>query len=133
MSWRLGDCVQDIRAVSGWVPIPIILVFLTSAAMGADASIGSILSNPAQFDGKIVTIRGTAAAVNQTISRSGNAYSTFQVQDASGNIKVFTWGHPGIKSRDGVQVTGVFQQVKRVRQYTFYNEIEAHSITPIAR
>jgi hypothetical protein len=52
---------------------------------------------------------------------------------AGAAIKVFTWGHPGTKAGDIVRVTEVFQQVKRVRQYTFYNEIEAQSVTPIAR
>ena len=70
--------------------------------------------------------------MNKTISGSNNAYSTFKVQDAGAAIKVFTWGHPMIKAGDLVRVTGVFQQVTRVRQYTFNNEIVAQSITPIA-
>jgi hypothetical protein len=115
------------------VPIAGLILFAAFASHAGEVRIQSIISNPAQFDGKNVTISGTATSVNKTISRSGNAYSTFEVQDADAAIKVFTWGHPVTKAGDLVQVTGVFQQVKRVRQYTFYNEIEAQSITPIAR
>ena len=119
--------------VKKWVPITGLILFFTLASHAAEVPIQTIIRNPAQFDSKSVTIRGTTAAVNKTTSHSGNAYSTFEVQDGDAAIKVFTWGHPGIKAGDLVQVTGVFQQVKRVRQYTFYNEIEAQSVTPVAR
>src|SRR6478736_4064270 len=122
-----------INEVRKWVPVIGLILFFTVATHAGEVRIQSIMRNPAQFDGKSVTISGTATAVNETISHSGNAYSTFEVQDADAAIKVFTWGHPGTKAGDLVQVTGVFQQVKRVRQYTFYNEVEAQSVTPIAR
>jgi RecJ-like exonuclease len=124
-----------INQIRKWVPVIGLILFFTVATHAGEVRIQSIIRNPAQFDGKSVTISGTATAVNETISHSGNAYSTFEVQDADAaiTIKVFTWGHPGTKAGDLVQVTGVFQQVKRVRQYTFYNEVEAQSVTPIAR
>ena len=122
-----------INQIRKWVPVIGLILFFTVATHAGVVRIQSIIRNPAQFDGKSVTISGTATAVNKTISHSGNAYSTFEVQDADAAIKVFTWGHPGTKAGDLVQVTGVFQQAKRVRQYTFYNEIEAQSVTPIAR
>ena len=116
-----------------WVPTAGLILFFTFASHAGEVRIQSIIRNPAQFDGTSVTILGTATAMNKTISRSGNAYSTFEVQDADAGIKIFTWGHPVTRAGDLVQVTGVFQQVKRVRQYTFYNEVEAQSVTPIAR
>jgi hypothetical protein len=119
--------------IKRWLSITGLSLFLTFVSNAAEVAIPSITTNAAQFDGKNVTIRGTVTEVNETVSHSGNAYSTFQVQDAGGAIKVFTWGHPRIKSGDRVEVTGMFQQVKRVRQYTFYNQIEAQSVTPIAR
>jgi hypothetical protein len=116
------------------VPVTGLILLFTFASQAAEVPIQSIIKNPAQFDGKTVTILGTATGVNKTFSRSGNAYSTLEVQDAdAAMIKVFTWGHPVTKTGDSVQVTGVFQQVKRVRQYTFYNEIEAQSIMSGAR
>jgi hypothetical protein len=116
-----------------WLPTSGLILFFAFASIAAELSITSLIANPEKFDGKSVTVQGAVAQLSQTVSHSGNAYSTFQVQDTGGAVKVFTWGHPGIKSGDQVRVTGVFQQVKRVRQYTFYNEIEAQSITPITR
>ena len=110
-----------------------LIVFFAFSSYAFEAtSIQSIITNPAEFDGKTVTIQGTAAAVKETTSRAGNAYATLQIQDTGGAIKVFTWGHPSTRNGDRVEVTGVFQQVKRVGRYTFYNEIEAQSIKPFA-
>lgn len=67
-------------------------------------------------------------------SRRGNAYSTFQLRDTAGDaVKVFTWGHPNIMTGDPVQVTGVFEQVRHVGRYTFYNEIDAQSVKPFTQ
>jgi len=68
--------------------------------------------------------------VKPTISRRGNAYTTLQVQDTGPGITVFTYGHLNIVNGDRVEVTGVFSQIKHVGSYTFYNEIEASSVTP---
>jgi hypothetical protein len=121
------------RQIKKWAPTTGLLLFFAVESHAAEVPIQSIISDPAQFDHKSVTIRGTAVAVHETTSRSGNAYATLDAQDADAAIKVFVWGHPGTKVGDLVQVTGVFQQVTRVRQYTFYNEIIAQSVTPIAR
>jgi hypothetical protein len=86
--------------VKKWVPITGLILFFTFASHAAEVRIQSIIRNPVLFDGKSVTIRGTAAAINETISRSGNAYSTFEVQDADAAIKVFIFGHPGTKAGD---------------------------------
>ncbi len=108
--------------------------FIVFASAFEATSIQSIIANPAQFDGKTVTIRGPAAAVKETVSRRGNSYATLQVQETGGDaIKIFTWGHPSTRNGDRVEVTGVSQQVKRVGRYTFYNEIEAQSIKPFAQ
>jgi hypothetical protein len=70
--------------------------------------------------------------VKPTISRRGNAYTTFQVSDSSGvAVKVFIWGHGAVSSSDAVRVTGTFHRVKRVGQSTFYNEIEASRVLPL--
>jgi len=105
--------------------VPLFIIF---PIRGGEVDIGSIIRNPAQFDGKSVAVRGTASAVKETVSRRGNPYATFQVLDKTGGIKVFTYGHPGIKVGDCVEVKGVYQQVKHVGQYTFYNEVEAQNV-----
>jgi DNA/RNA endonuclease YhcR with UshA esterase domain len=121
--------MQKVGAACCWVSVAtLILLFIIFPIRGAEVDIGSIARSPAQFDGKSVTVRGTASAVKETVSRAGNPYATLQVQDKTGGIKVFTFGHPGIKAGDCVEATGVYQQVKRVGQHIFYNEIEAQNV-----
>jgi hypothetical protein len=114
-----------------WLSIVGLILLLTVVSNGASPSVpvSAILANPQQFDGKTVTIQGTAAAVKPTISRRNNPYTTLRVRDGGAEITVFTFGHPDIQNDDRVEVTGVFSQVKRVPPYTFYKEIEAFSVT----
>lgn len=46
---------------------------------------------------------------------------------------IFAWGHQGLQNRQRVRVRGIYRHVKRVRQYTFYNEIEAWQIEVLDR
>ena len=46
-------------------------------------------------------------------------------------MKVFTFGTPAIKDGDRVEVRGVFQRVKHVGSYTFHDEIDASSVSPV--
>ena len=78
-----------------------------------------------------MTLHGTATAVKETTSRRGNDYTTFKLQAATrGAVSIFMWGHPPLKEGDPVEVVGVFQQVRHVGKYTFYNEVEAQRIKP---
>ena len=104
------------------------LIFFIVVAHAATVHIGQILKNPAQFDNKVVTIQGTATTVRERISRAGNPYMTSRLQDPTGSIVVYTRGHPGISNGDRVEVVGLFQQVKHVGRYTFYNEIDVQNI-----
>jgi len=109
-----------------------VIVALAIVAYGATVDIDQVLKNPAQFDNKMITIQGTATMVSERISRAGNPYTTSRVQDSTGSITIYTRGHPGIRNGDRVEVIGLFQQVKRVGQYTFYNEIEAQNIKRVS-
>jgi|SRR6516162_5273833 hypothetical protein len=125
--------IKTMRQIKQWLPIAGLVLCFTFASNAAVVDIQSIVKNLVGFDGKSVTIRGTAAEVNKTKSRRGNPYTTFQAQGAGAAIKVFTFGHPGIENGDCVEVTGVFHHVWHVPpNYTFYDEIEAQSVTPIA-
>jgi hypothetical protein len=106
----------------------IMTLTLATAAPAATVDVGKILKNPAQFNNKIVTIQGTATVVSERISRVGNPYMTSRLQDSTGSIVIYARGHPGISNGDRVEVIGLFQQVKRVGRYTFYNEIEVQNI-----
>lgn len=117
-----------------WVCLGFSLLLVSILAAAAEVSIKALVANPAQFDGQTVTLRGTATAVKATVSRKGNPYTTFQVQDASSAaVRVFAWGHPAVKEGGSVEVVGVFQQVKRVGRYSFYNEVEAQTVRPLGR
>jgi hypothetical protein len=116
-----------------WAPVACLILFVAFAGNAAETTVASILANVAQFDGKIITVRGTATAVKPTVSRRGNPYTTLRLQDSGSAITVYMQGHPPATNGERVEVTGVFQTIKRVGSYTFYNEIEAQSITPAAR
>ncbi len=91
-------------------------------------TVGEVLGATDRFDQKIVTLIGTAEDVLPRVSRRGNDYTTFKLADTTGRINVFSWGKLSIRSGERVEVRGVFQRVKRVGKYTFYNEIEASSV-----
>jgi hypothetical protein len=105
-----------------------------SLLWAAEVTVASLLAAPDRYDQQEVTLTGTAQAVKPTTSRRGNPYTTFQLSDPSGKaVTIFSWGHPDLKTGDRVEVTGIFQRVKRVGQYTFYNEIEAKAVHVIGR
>jgi len=116
-----------------WLLIACLAQFVALARAG-DVSVDSIVKNPVQYDHQTVTVRGTASAVKLTTSRAGNSYTTFLVGDANGNsVKVFTFGHPPVANGESVEIVGIFEQVKHVRNYTFYNEIDAQTVRPLGR
>ena len=117
-----------------WLSIAGLVLLLTVVSNAALTSVRvpDILANLQQFDGKTVTIRGTAGAVKQPVSKKGNAYTTLRVKDGGAEITVFTFGHPNILNDDCVEVTGVFSQVTQVPPYIFYNEIKASTIMKLA-
>ena len=117
-----------------WLGLSCVAFLVSLAAFAAEVPVTALVSNPAKFDNQAVTLHGTALMVRATTSSRGNAYTTFQVNDATGAaVRVFTWGHPGFKDGQSVEVVGVFQRVKRVGRYTFYNEVEAQSVRSLSR
>ena len=89
-------------------------------------SVAEILSNPDQYDGKMVQVQGRIQSLKFNTSKKGKPYTTFMVVDSSNNsLNVFTFGTLSINRGDSVTVTGRYQKVKRVPpKDTFYNEIE---------
>ena len=109
-----------------------LVLFLASTASPAFAlstSPGEILANPDRYDGQPVTIRGTVKNLRETVSRRGNAYYTFDLDDETRAIKVFSFGNASCKAGAPATVEGTYQKVKRQGRYTFYNEVEAASVT----
>ena len=97
---------------------------ISSPTLATDTGPSQILANPTKFDGKHVTVSGTAQYVRQKTSRRGNEYETFSLCDQT-CVNVFTWGHPNVAEGKQLTVNGTFEEVKHVGRYTFRNEIEA--------
>jgi hypothetical protein len=108
--------IQFARSFLTGVSLVILFTFATAAA---ETTISLILASPAQFDGKTVTVRGVATAVKPTISRRGNPYTTLRLQHGGSAVTVYMPGHQSTTNGDRVEVTGVFQTIKRVGSYTF--------------
>jgi DNA polymerase III alpha subunit len=108
----------------------LVLVFLVSSAYPAiETTLADILQNKDHYDGKEVWVSGTVSKIKTRTSKGGSEYTTFSLIDSSGeSIRVFTWGHSKIKEGQKVRVTGTYRKVKKVRRYTFCNEIEAAEI-----
>lgn len=107
-----------------------LLSILPQVAITAEkVFVQEILSNPDKYDGQEVTIEGKASKVKPKTSRGGNEYTSFTLIDNSGKgITIFTWGHPGIRDGQKLTIIGIYQKVKKVGRYTFYNEVEAKDI-----
>jgi len=112
-----------------WAIQVVIMILLASFALaGGKISVADLLQNPERYDGKTVIVEGKIISYQERFSRRGNPYTTFRLEDNGFSVAVFAWGHLGLKDGLRVRVSGVFQRVKRVGRYTFYNEISADKI-----
>jgi hypothetical protein len=97
---------------------------LLPAACQANTTVVQIVSNPSAYDGKHVEVSGTVERLEQKVSHRGNPYVTFSI--CSGQcIHVFGFGSPSLSEGQKITVHGVYEAVKHVSGYTFYNEIDA--------
>ncbi|MDR7414960.1 MAG: hypothetical protein QN193_02410 [Armatimonadota bacterium] len=109
--------------------IPVLIaVLVVSSAFGQLVSIATLLGNPDRYDGQVVTVVGMISGYRERVSRAGNPYTTFRLEEGGSSVAVFAWGRQRLQDGLRVRVTGVFQKVRRVGRYTFYNEIEAQRI-----
>jgi len=112
-----------------WAIQVVIMILLASLAWaGEKISVADLLQNPERYDGKTVIVEGKIISYQERFSRRGNPYTTFRLEDNGFSVAVFAWGHLGLKDGLRVRVSGVFQKVKQVGRYTFYNEINAYKI-----
>jgi len=108
--------------------VVILALALAVACEGADGSVKTILSDPGRFDGQAVTLGGTVTQLDARVSRRGNAYYTFKLDDGSGRIAVFAFGQPPCPSPSRVTVDGEFRHVKRVSGHTFHDQVDARRV-----
>jgi len=96
--------------------------------------ISQIKENPDKYDNQYISTEGYIENIKKKTSKKGNKYTTFYITDKENNsLKVFMWGWEDIEKQkieegNKVEVEGIFQKVKYVGKYRFYNEIEADSI-----
>jgi hypothetical protein len=100
--------------------VVIVALALVVACEDADGS--------GRFDGQAVTLGGTVTQLDARISKRGNAYYTFRLDDGSGRIAVFAFGQPPCPSPSRVTVDGEFRHVKRVGGHTFYDQVDARRV-----
>ncbi len=103
----------------------LLLIITTANAQAIKTTISDILSNPDQYDGKMVQVEGKIISTQFKTSKKGNPYTTFKLGSDGKPLSVFSFGTLSIKAEDSVTVMGRYQKVKHVGQYTFHNEIDA--------
>jgi len=106
----------------------VLVLLLVAACEGADGPIKPLLSDPAAHDGQADTLAGTATQLDVRVSRRGNAYYTFKLDDGSGRVTVFSFGQPPCPSGSPVTVDGEFRRVKQVSGHTFYDQVDARRV-----
>ncbi len=107
--------------------VTLLVLFLASAANAQviKTTVTDIVSNPDQYDGKMVQVEGKVLALKFRISEKGNPYTTFKLGGNWKALKVFSFGTLLVRDGDSVKVIGRYQEVKHVGEYIFYDEIDA--------
>jgi hypothetical protein len=114
-------------------PIAVVLLFYAEiwvaacTASGAPTTPGDILANPDRFDGEVVRITGKVTNLRENVSRRGNAYYTYDLDDGLASIRIFSFGKAPCPEGSGTTLEGIFSKEKRLIGRTFYNEVEARS------
>lgn len=101
---------------------------LAEPAQAYTATAGAVLQTPERYDKQSVTLAGTVTNLDQRVSQRGNAYYTFDLQDATGRIRVFSFGQAPCPAGRQATVDGIFETVRHVGRYTFYNEVTARRV-----
>ncbi len=85
-----------------------LLVPLIAHGQAIKTGIAEIISNPDQYDGKWVRVEGSVTSLNFKISKRGNAYTIFKLQDASNHLlSVFSFGMLSIREGETARVVGI--------------------------
>ena len=119
--------ISKIRAILAVTLSILCLLIITSAAnaQAIKTTVGDILSNPDQYDGKMVQVEAKVLAPQFKTSKKGNAFTTFKLEGDGKILSVFSYGTLSINGGDSVRVIGRYQKMKKVGPYTFSNEIDA--------
>lgn len=113
------------------------LAGLALVLWGADALAGRVhqvtvqdlLTEPDRWHGRAVVVSGSVGKLVPHLSRRGNPYYTFFLDDGAASVKVFAYGVPEVAEGRRVRVEGTFLKVKRVGSSTYRNQVDARRIS----
>jgi len=125
----LNLLVPWFRRAARAVALQALLVFLLSCGQQPDGPIKALLSDPARYDGQMISLSGALTNLDVRVSHRGNSYYTFELDDGSGRVTIFSFGGPPCPAGSLVTVEGQFLRVKYVSGYTFYNQVDAKRVT----
>src|SRR5215469_9452560 len=105
------------------MPILLLISLAVCSSVAADeATVSQLVANPLAFDGRHVTVSGTAQSVEPGTSRLGHDYETFQVCEQS-CVNVLACGHPQITDGKRVTVNGKFEADTSFGPFMIHDEI----------
>ncbi|HKX18480.1 MAG TPA: hypothetical protein VJT33_10765 [bacterium] len=78
------------------------------AGSAAPESVRDLATQPAKFDRSVVSVTGTAAAVQQAADASGAPVITFRLEAGGASVGVVAWGRAAVKAGETVRVSGPF-------------------------
>lgn len=107
----------------------LLVTLLSCERASSDGAVKALLADPARYDGQIVTLTGTVTSLDVRVSRRGNSYYTFKLDDGSGRVTVFSFGDPPCPKGSTVNVEGQFRRMKEMSGHTFYNQVDASRVT----
>jgi predicted small secreted protein len=116
--------------VLGLVLAPVLLVTVSLMAQ-TKVSVTDIMTNIDKYHRKLVNVTGTVTEYQERCSKQGNRHTVFKLQDGGQSVAIYSHSTLGLSNGMKVNVEGPFWKVKKVGEYTFYNEIEAASVNPI--
>jgi hypothetical protein len=114
----------------GLVLVPMLLAAVPLIAQSR-VSVIDLMTNIDKYDRQLVRVSGTVTKYQERVSRRGNPYTVFKLQDGGQSVSVYSRSTLGLANGMKVNIEGIFWKVKKVGRYTFYNEINAESVRPI--
>lgn len=80
--------------------ICLILIPIMANAQAIKTTVADILSNPGQYDGKMVSVEGTVTSLKEKVSKKGNPYFTVKLTHKDKSLSIFSFGKPSIQEGD---------------------------------
>jgi hypothetical protein len=107
----------------------LISLALSPCVRAAEINVSQLLSDPLNFDGRHVTVSGTAQSIKPVSSRLGHEYETFQLCEQS-CVNVFAVGHPHITEGERITVNGQFEADTSFGPFVLHDEILEDKTSP---